>query len=98
MITHKMCHHLKIKPKDRVGLSLLKIEIAKAYDRVEWEFLHFMIQALGFSKAWVQLIIMCVSKLEYCIHIDGMRTMPFKPYRGLHHGDPLSPCLFLICD
>lgn len=49
MVAHEICHFHKWKAKGRVGFLWLKIDMAKAYDRVEWEFLQFMMKALNFA-------------------------------------------------
>ena len=42
MIAFEVCHHLKRKWQGKVGMSALKIDMSKAYDRVEWTVLQNM--------------------------------------------------------
>lgn len=54
-------------------------------------------RALGFEDKWIQLIISCVSLVSYSILINGQPGEAFCPNLDLRQGDPLSPCLFLMC-
>lgn len=43
-----------------MGCSGLKIDISKAYDKLEWRFLEEMMRKLGFCEQWVQVVMICV--------------------------------------
>ena len=75
---------------------LCKLDIEKAYDHVNLEFLMFLLQQCGFSDKWRRWIRCCISTVKFSILIKGCPFDFFGSYRGLRQGDPLSLFLFDI--
>ncbi|XP_019163176.1 PREDICTED: uncharacterized protein LOC109159529 [Ipomoea nil] len=55
LIAYEVGHYLRRKQLGQVGWAALKLDMAKAYDRMEWPFVRQMMIGLGFDDKWVQL-------------------------------------------
>ena len=90
-------HHLNLRKLGAIGEMALKLDMSKAYDRVEWACLDKIMEKLGFHPRWRGLMMQCISSVIYAIQINGKPSGQIFPSRGICQGDPLSPYLFLIC-
>lgn len=75
---------------------VLKVDMAKAYDRLEWRFLLRAIEAFGFSAASRDLVYRNICNIWYQFKINGELSADFRSFRGVRQGDPLSPLLFVL--
>ena len=75
---------------------LCKLDLEKAYDRINWDFLLSVMQRMGFGEKWIGWIRWCISTASFSVLVNGSPTGFFRSSRGLRQGDPLSPYLFVL--
>jgi hypothetical protein len=82
----------------RVGTPgvLCKLDLEKAYDHVNWDFLLSLLQLCGFPEDWRKWIHFCISTMQFSILINGSSCGFFESSRVLRQGDSLCPLLFVV--
>lgn len=75
---------------------ICKIDMEKAYDRVCWDFVLYMMEWMGFGNRWRKWMKICMSTTSFAVMINGEPSSFFKASRGFRQGDHLSPLLFLM--
>uniref|UniRef100_A0A803P935 DUF4283 domain-containing protein n=1 Tax=Cannabis sativa TaxID=3483 RepID=A0A803P935_CANSA len=66
---------LDMKSQGKKGFMELKLDMSKAYDRIEWTFLEAILLKMGFHWNWVALILSSVQSVQYHI-IHGVLRQP----------------------
>lgn len=77
--------------------AAMKIDISKAFDSVQWDFVLNTLLALGIPMKFVHWINLCITTPSFSVQVNGELAGYFQSKRGLRQGCSLSPCLFVLC-
>ena len=97
MVAFETVHAMKYKHSDNCGFMALKLDMSKAYDRVEWSYLKGVMKTMGFSDKWINLLMKCVGSVSNSVLVNGRACGLINPTRRVRQGDPISSYLFLLC-
>lgn len=93
IIAQEAIHSLQTNKEE--GMCI-KLDIKKAFDKVDWRFLCKTIEAFGFNRQFINWIFECISTPKISISVNGSLERFFEISRGLRQGDPIFPFLFII--
>ena len=95
IITQEIIHSFNLKSW-KSNAFILKIDLAKAFDRLEWNFICQALRRKNFNDEFISLIHACISSPSFSILVNDEPTSTFSSQRGLRQGCPLSPSLFVL--
>ncbi|XP_074342618.1 uncharacterized protein LOC141680232 [Apium graveolens] len=78
LIASEVNHYIKRHTQGRNGVAGLKIDISKAYDRLEWDFIQHMMEKFGFNVTWISQIKKLIQTVSYSFLHDGYEGMSEK--------------------
>ena len=96
LVAFETLHCMKNHNSGQTGFMAIKLDMSKAYDRVEWNYLQKLMEKMGFCSRWIGLMLECVHTVSYSILVNGDPKGLINPTRDIRQGDPLSPFLFLL--
>lgn len=70
LITFEINNYIKRKTQGHCGVAGLKVDVSKAYDRLEWDYIKMMWCKFGFPYVWNNRVILCVRSVSYSFQHD----------------------------
>ena len=95
IVAQKLLYMME-RMKGRTGYMIIKIDLEKAYNRMEWSFVRNMLLSLNFHMDTVELILSCISTTSISLLFNGEQLEEFQPSKGLRQGDPISTYIFIL--
>lgn len=80
----------------RPNNAVIKLDMAKAFDCIDWQFLRAILLRFGFSAFFVSLVLNHLEGTHISILVNWVPSGFFKPTRRVKQGDHLSPLLFIL--
>ena len=70
LVAFECIHYIKQEKDPTKIFCAYKLDLSKAYDRVDWRFLEQVMQRMGFASQLVKWIMACVTSVQYCINLN----------------------------
>ncbi|KAE8819291.1 retrotransposon protein [Hordeum vulgare] len=83
LLAYEVIHYMRNRRHGKENYAAVKLDMSKAYDRVEWHFLEAMMVKLGFHQRFMELIMKCVRMVKFRIKVNWDLTDEVLPERGL---------------
>ena len=77
-------------------IALLSLDQEKAFDRVDWGFMHSTLVSMGFGQSFVKWVDLFYTDASSAVSVNGYLSSFFSLSRGVRQGCPLSPLLYVL--
>jgi len=81
LVVYEIMHFLKQKRGGSDSFMAAKLDMSKAFDRVEWIFVEKVMRKMGFNEDWINLVMNCISSVSYSVIINGTTYGNIVPTR-----------------
>lgn len=96
ILVHEIMVHVN-QTKDSSGSLMLKIDLEKTFDRLEWSFVNCALWFFKFPPKIMELIMNFITSSNIAVLVNGTQTDFFLTSRGIHQRDPMSPYVLILC-
>ncbi|XP_074346113.1 uncharacterized protein LOC141684875 [Apium graveolens] len=97
LVAYEINHYIHRKTQGRTRVAALKVDVSKAYDRLEWSYIESMMGRYGFPSIWIERVMQCVKTVSYSFLRNSDIFGGVVPHRGIRQGDLISPYLYILC-
>lgn len=95
-IVQELLHSLNLK-KGKRGYMAIKIDLEKAYDKIEWSFVRDTLALFNIPPMLSKVITNWIPTSSIKVLFNGGALDSFNPSRVILQGDHLSPYIFITC-
>jgi hypothetical protein len=81
-MAYEYLHFMKKIEAKKNGHCALKLDMKKAYDKLEWTYLEAIMKKLGLSPRFVETVMRGVRFVTFLVLLNGGQTEEFKPSQG----------------
>jgi len=85
LIIHEILHELRVRKRKGI---VLKLNFKKAYDKVNWSFLHDVLRRKKFDTKWIEWVLKATKGGRVVVNLNGELGQYFRSYKGLRQGIP----------
>ena len=75
---------------------ILSLDQEKAFDRVDWNFMHSTLRTMGFGASFLKWVNLFYTSVQSSVNVNGYLSQFFSLSRGVRQGCPLSPLLYVL--
>lgn len=86
LLAYELLHTLKHKRVGENGFMTVKLDMSKAYNRVEWSFMEKVMKKMGFDSDWVDSLMKYITTMSYSVVFNDYNGHTFLPFRGFRQG------------
>lgn len=96
IIAQEAIHSIRNKRHGK-GWMVIKMDLEKTYDRLNWSFVVDTLRDIGFPESFVNMVYQFISTSNMRVIWNDEALDSFSPSLGIRLGDPISPYLFVLC-
>lgn len=78
IIAQELIYSLKSR-RGKDGYMVIKIDLEKTYDHLEWSFVKMVLEHFGFPQEMINLIMSCISTTTTALLFNGSKLEAFQP-------------------